>query len=273
MSRVSFPSDALQSILELQDSSLPTLDKESITDHRTTYPFQDMPGVGADDLALHNSQSAPQAPFIPGGAAAITSQQVHLELSATPTHDSSSALSADGLASNMPDSPDHGMPPACAAARQPARPGRRAARSSAGSFTPTSSGRRRRRRSLSPDPMVTTSGLLAAEMPSAEETHTCKKQKCKAATTPTSKYAGVTWHKGNKKFRATIYYLQHDKAKPKHLGYSESDLEAARWYDEVTLVVRTKPKTNFAASNYASKEELRAKWEEELGPLPVPDRR
>ena len=126
--------------------------------------------------------------------------------------DSWPLVCADGLASNMPDSPDHGMPPACAAARQPARPGRRAARSSAGSFTPTSSGRRRRRRrrrSLSPDPMVTTSGLLAAEMPSAEETHTCKKQKCKAATTPTSKYAGVTWHKGNKKFRATIYYLQH----------------------------------------------------------------
>lgn len=62
-----------------------------------------------------------------------------------------------------------------------------------------------------------------------------------------SKFRGVSWHKDNMKWRATIF----KGSKPVHIGYFESQLEAARAYDQEAIRLRGPNTTlNYPITDY-----------------------
>ncbi|KAK9862029.1 hypothetical protein WJX84_001569 [Apatococcus fuscideae] len=64
-----------------------------------------------------------------------------------------------------------------------------------------------------------------------------------------SKYRGVSWHKDNMKWRATIF----KGSKPVHIGYFDSQETAARAYDQESLKLRgPNSNLNFPLSSYAA---------------------
>jgi hypothetical protein len=68
----------------------------------------------------------------------------------------------------------------------------------------------------------------------------------------TSKYKGVSWLKDSKKWRARIY---HADGYREHLGYFESEIEAAKAYDKAALELFG----DFATCNFANPKEIQAR--------------
>ncbi|CAL8468313.1 g7853 [Coccomyxa elongata] len=73
----------------------------------------------------------------------------------------------------------------------------------------------------------------------------------------TSRYLGVSFHTGNRKWRTTVYY--EDVAR--HMGYHDVELEAAKQYDEVAVVVWGEDADiNFSVKDYPDQQTLEARW-------------
>ncbi|CAL8471091.1 g10633 [Coccomyxa elongata] len=72
----------------------------------------------------------------------------------------------------------------------------------------------------------------------------------------TSKYTGVSYHKGNRKWRTTVYY----EDAPRHMGYHIVEEDAARRYDELAVFIWPDRETNFPKDQYPSKDALEAEW-------------
>lgn len=58
----------------------------------------------------------------------------------------------------------------------------------------------------------------------------------KDRTKGSSEYAGVSWHKGNKKWQATIRI----KGKDEHLGYFTNEIDAYKAYSEKVIEIQSK---------------------------------
>ncbi|KAL3132685.1 hypothetical protein ABBQ32_009198 [Trebouxia sp. C0010 RCD-2024] len=85
-----------------------------------------------------------------------------------------------------------------------------------------------------------------------------------------SKFRGVSWHKDNMKWRATIF----KGSKPVHIGYFDSQQDAARAYDQEAIRLRG-PNTslNFPIADYdvgAPDEEEQDGFSSPLSPSPSP---
>lgn len=85
-----------------------------------------------------------------------------------------------------------------------------------------------------------------------------------------SKFRGVSWHKDNMKWRATIF----KGSKPVHIGYFDSQQDAARAYDQEAIRLRG-PNTslNYPITDYdvgAPEEEEQGRFSPPFSPSPSP---
>ncbi|EIE24730.1 hypothetical protein COCSUDRAFT_62147 [Coccomyxa subellipsoidea C-169] len=88
------------------------------------------------------------------------------------------------------------------------------------------------------------------------------------------RYTGTNYHTRNKRWRALLSFSRGSAtvARPHHIGYFGSELEAAVAYDQVVIITQSlQRKTNFDRSFYVSKEELREWWGDMTDVLGPPD--